>query len=126
MSEVTVAGSIAFAVYAGVLTFFSPCAYPLLPGYVGFYVSQTEGRSSIGGAFARGLVAGVGVLLTLGVFIGATFMVGQSAVERLTYVEPGVGIILIVFGYNDIRLRSAGGHVPLSTRLKRKLRRWFR
>ncbi|MBZ6494408.1 signal peptidase I [Natrinema longum] len=41
-------------------------------------------------------------------------------------VAVSVMIVLLVFGSGDIRFRSAGGHVPLSTRLERKLRKWLR
>ncbi|SIR98135.1 signal peptidase I [Natronorubrum thiooxidans] len=40
-------------------------------------------------------------------------------------VGVAVTIVLVVFGRGDLRLRSAGTHVPLSTRLKRKLRKWL-
>ena len=36
MTDVSLATNLPFAITAGVATFFSPCAYPLLPGYVGF------------------------------------------------------------------------------------------
>lgn len=91
--------TLAFALVAGVATFFSPCAFPLLPGYVGFYVSQTEGkRPSLAGATARGLVAGGGVLATFLVLIGAAFVVGRQALTQLTLLEPVVGGLLVVFG----------------------------
>ncbi|QCC59123.1 signal peptidase I [Natrinema thermotolerans] len=41
-------------------------------------------------------------------------------------VGIAVAIVLLLFGSGDIRVRSAGSHVPLSTRLKRRARRWFR
>ena len=34
---------VAFAFSAGVGTFFAPCAYPLLPGYVSYYLGETVG-----------------------------------------------------------------------------------
>ncbi|MFC6764289.1 signal peptidase I [Natrinema soli] len=37
-----------------------------------------------------------------------------------------VGIVLVIFGSGDLRVRSAGDHVPLSTRLERRLRKWLR
>ncbi|QFU82449.1 signal peptidase I [Natronorubrum aibiense] len=40
-------------------------------------------------------------------------------------VGVAVVIVLVVFGRGDLRLRSAGTHVPLSTRLERKLRKWL-
>jgi len=36
MVDATGTTSIVFALSTGIATFFSPCAYPLLPGYVGF------------------------------------------------------------------------------------------
>ncbi|QSX00381.1 signal peptidase I [Haloterrigena alkaliphila] len=39
-------------------------------------------------------------------------------------VGLAVAIVLLVFGHTDLRFRSAGDHVPLSTRLERKLRKW--
>ncbi|WP_436346022.1 signal peptidase I [Natronorubrum sp. FCH18a] len=36
-----------------------------------------------------------------------------------------VAIVLVVFGYNDLRVRSAGSHVSLSTRLRRSVRKWL-
>jgi len=64
--DVSLLSTVVFALTAGVATFFSPCAYPLLPGYVGFYVSRTDGDdASLGGATIRGIAAGSGVLGTL-------------------------------------------------------------
>lgn len=37
---------LAFAFTAGVFTFFAPCAYPLLPGYLSYYLGRTAGASS--------------------------------------------------------------------------------
>ncbi|WP_254863030.1 cytochrome c biogenesis protein CcdA [Halovivax gelatinilyticus] len=98
MSDVSLAAGVGFAVYAGILTFFSPCAYALLPGYVGFYVRRTDGEATLAGSVGRGLAAGAGVLLTLGLFLGATFVVGQLAADALRVVEPVVGVALIVLG----------------------------
>lgn len=98
MTGLPTLGAIGFAVYAGILTFFSPCAYALLPGYVGFYVGRAEGESTLGGSLVRGLVAGVGVLVVLGTFIGATYLIGNRIVDALAIIEPGVGLALVVFG----------------------------
>lgn len=99
MTDATIVPTLGFALLAGVLTFFSPCAYPLLPGYVGFYASQTDGGStSLGGAVARGLVAGAGSLLTLGGLLVAAFWIGHATMANVVYFEPIVGAILVVLG----------------------------
>lgn len=98
MADLPTLGAVGFAVYAGVLTFFSPCAYALLPGYVGFYVGRADGESTLSGSLLRGLVAGAGVLVVLGAFLAATYAIGNRIVDILSIVEPAVGLVLIVFG----------------------------
>ncbi|RZV10841.1 cytochrome c-type biogenesis protein [Natrinema hispanicum] len=88
MVDAALTTSIVFGLSTGIATFFSPCAYPLLPGYVGFYVSQTDGeQASLGGALSRGLFAGLGVLVTFTTLLGATFWVGQSTLSSIKWFE---------------------------------------
>jgi cytochrome c-type biogenesis protein len=95
----TVTGEATFAFAAGVLTFFSPCVFALLPGYVGYYVGAVEAESApLSGAVARGLAASAGALGTFAVLsvaaLGAT-----TAFERvLPVVEPLVGVLLVGLG----------------------------
>ncbi|RQH00387.1 cytochrome c biogenesis CcdA family protein [Natrarchaeobius oligotrophus] len=99
MIDAALLPTLAFALTAGIATFFSPCAYPLLPGYVGFYVSQTNpDESSIFGALGRGLIAGVGVLVTFLVLLGGAFWIGHATLSNVVLFEPIVGAILVVFG----------------------------
>ncbi|WIV67070.1 cytochrome c biogenesis CcdA family protein [Natrialbaceae archaeon AArc-T1-2] len=98
MFDAAVLGTIGFAATMGVATFFSPCAYPLLPGYVGFYVSQTDGDASLGGAISRGIAASVGILATFAVLTAVAFSIGHAAFSRVTILEPVVGALLVVFG----------------------------
>jgi cytochrome c-type biogenesis protein len=91
--------NVTFALTAGVATFFSPCAYPLLPGYVGFYVNSVDGDSaSLTGAGIRGVAAAFGVLATFALLGGATARVGQEALSNITIFETLVGGLLVVFG----------------------------
>ena len=108
---------LSIALSAALATFFSPCAYPLLPGYVGYYASQTDGNeASLGGALVRGSIAGVGVLATFAVLIGLSFWVGHSAVSNLTMLEPLVGALLIVFGVLVLVDRAPSFSVTLPKR----------
>ncbi|WP_049900679.1 signal peptidase I [Natrinema sp. J7-1] len=52
-------------------------------------------------------------------------LVAIAAVNAVV-VGLAVGVVLVLFGSNDIRFRSTGDHIPLSTRLHRKLRKWRR
>ena len=99
MSEASLVTNLSFALVAGVATFFSPCAYPLLPGYVGFYLNQADpDEVSLGRTGVRGLVAGIGALGTFGVLAGATVWFGRAAFANITYLESAVGGVLVVFG----------------------------
>ncbi|KDE60404.1 cytochrome C biogenesis protein [Halostagnicola sp. A56] len=117
MIDASLLSTVAFALTAGLATFFSPCAYPLLPGYVGFYASRTDGENaSIVGATVRGVVAGIGVLGTFAVLIGGTFWLGQSIISRLTIFESLVGGLLVVFGVLVLVGRAPSLSVPLPER----------
>lgn len=95
----TLATNVSFALTAGVATFFSPCAYPLLPGYVGFYVNSVDAdRASVTGAGTRGVAAAVGVLATFAILGGATAWIGHEALSDITIFETLVGGLLVVFG----------------------------
>lgn len=114
MVDAAFAGTVAFAVGAGLATFFAPCAYPLLPGYVGYYLSQDD--AGLGGAFARGVAATVGALLVLGAVGAALTVVGTRIVANLVYVEPVVGVGLVVLGVLVLTDRAPTPHVLLPER----------
>ncbi|WP_255171629.1 cytochrome c biogenesis protein CcdA [Natrononativus amylolyticus] len=117
MVDASLTPTILFALMAGVATFFSPCAYPLLPGYVGFYVSQTDAeRATLGGSISRGLVAAVGVLGTFAVLLGATFWVGHSTLSNVVVFEPIIGAVLVVFGVLVVLERAPSLTVALPKR----------
>lgn len=117
MTGPALATDLSFAVASGVATFFSPCAYPLLPGYVGFYVNQTDANEvSIAGAGVRGIAAGLGVLATFGVLAGATVRVGHSTLSNITVFESLVGGLLVVFGLAVLAGRTPSISVPLPKR----------
>lgn len=88
-----------FAVAMGAGTFFSPCAYALLPGYVGYYVAETgEQAAPLSGALARGGAAASGVVVTLGGLSVLALSVGEWIERALPILEPLVGVALIVLG----------------------------
>ena len=117
MTDVSLATNVPFAVTAGVATFFSPCAYPLLPGYVGFYVNSVEADSaSVLGAGVRGVAAAVGVLATFALLAGATVRVGYSTLSNVTVFETLVGGLLVAFGLLVVFDRAPSVSVPLPER----------
>ncbi len=103
---------LALAIIAGVASFFSPCAFPLLPSYLSFYTTARGDRdqsAKTAHAWVLGLAAAAGVItftLVLGALIG---LLGAGAGKALSISGPepslfvrwfrgGVGVILIALG----------------------------
>ena len=97
-----------FAFTAGVATFFAPCAYPLLPGYVAYYLGSDAGGSgesaSVGtGARLRraatvGVLVSLGFVLVYGVLAGIVAAVGTRVLADVVLLELVVGGLLVVLG----------------------------
>ena len=113
MTAPEVAGTLAFAAAAGLGTFFAPCAFPLLPGYVGYYVQQREADAP--GVWAAGAAA-VGSLAALGVVTGLAFALGQTLTSTLPLLEPVVGVGLVVLGGLTLLDRMPTMHASLGRR----------
>ncbi len=106
---------VAFAFSAGAGTFFAPCAFPLLPGYVSYYLGQTTDEAPPATPGLLGLVptetgrqlvraATVGVLVSVGFAVvygllgGVTAAVGSRLLGNVSLLEPAVAGVLIVAG----------------------------
>ncbi|MFD1640289.1 cytochrome c biogenesis protein CcdA [Halohasta litorea] len=109
----TLLNEIGLAVGTGVATFFSPCAYALLPGYVGVYLGASGDDQSLVDDAVYGLAAAVGVLVVVGLTIAAVAAVGEPVRELVTWIEPLTGIALIGFGLLLLRGSAVGWHIPL-------------
>jgi cytochrome c-type biogenesis protein len=91
------------AAVAGVSTFFSPCAFPMFPGYMSLFLglnaNQNESASATGatykGAARRALVAGS---VTASGMIIVFLMVGLALVLASSVVVPYIPYLLIVVG----------------------------
>lgn len=105
------------SVVAGIASFFSPCAFPLLPSYFSFYHSAKEDSTASSYRFSRavylGFAATLGIMtfnLVLGVIIA---VLGSGVAESLSisgsepnqfvrYFRGGVGIILLILGIGQM------------------------
>jgi cytochrome c-type biogenesis protein len=94
---------LAFA--AGVASFFSPCSFPMLPGYVGYYFGkETEDeRKRTSGVLRRalpvGMAAALGILFVY-ILIGTLIMIiGSPILPYIPLLAPLVAIMIIVFGF---------------------------
>lgn len=114
MVDAAFAGTLTFAVGAGLATFFAPCAYPLLPGYVGYAIQGDE--TGLGGATLRGLAASAGAVAVL-VVIGALLLaVGGRLARHLPLLEPLIGVALVVLGALVLSDRAPTLHLRLPER----------
>ncbi len=116
-----------FAVVAGVATFFNPCSFPLLPGYLTYY-SSTE-KAGRGRSLYNALVASVGLILfililgaTVGI-LGDTFgrslsVAGGQPNEYVLLFRGAIGAALIALGLSHFFGRGINFHFlsPLGRR----------
>ena len=114
--------AVGFAFGAGVATFFAPCAFPLLPGYVAYYLGRGDEAESAGPlarlrrAAVVGTVTSVGFLLVYGVLVAVVASVGASALQDIALLEPVVGSALVVLGGAAAAGYTVDSHVPLPER----------
>jgi len=113
MIDPTVVGAAGFAASAGLATFFAPCAFPLLPGYVGYYLSESDDAT---GMLLPAVGAAGGSLGALAVVALAILAIGQSVKTVLPVLEPIVGVGLIVFGIVTLCDRGLELTLPLPER----------
>jgi cytochrome c-type biogenesis protein len=101
---------------AGLATFFAPCAFPLLPGYVGYYATTIDGEVPLSGALVRGLAGSAGILIAFGTIAAVVASVGRAAVRHVYALEPFVGVALIAVGASIVLDRVPDIHVALPQR----------
>jgi cytochrome c-type biogenesis protein len=107
------------AASAAAATFFSPCAYALLPGYVAYYVAETGGerdRAPLIGAVLRGGAATVGVLAVFVVLFAVAISLGEAIRDYLPALELLVGVTLVALGAVIVAGIDLSVHVELPER----------
>ncbi len=120
-AQVALTGSLALAIpvaiFAGLVSFASPCVVPLVPGYLG-YVSGIAGAQDGEKGSRPRLVLGVllfiagfsAVFVTLGVLVAAA---GSQITGQLDLVTRILGAVIVVFGFAFL------GSVPFLQRERR-------
>jgi cytochrome c-type biogenesis protein len=92
---------VGLTILAAVGSFFSPCAFPMLPGYMTYFMgTETEGRQEVGWkrAVSGGLVSGLGIVSVYVLIGAAVILLGNAVKPYIPLLGPVVGIILIVMG----------------------------
>ena len=100
----------ALAALAGITTFFSPCAFPMFPGYMGLFLGLNAGearagttsKASYGGAARRAVLAGSSTalgMMVVFVVLGVALIFAANAING--YVPDlliAVGVVLVALG----------------------------
>lgn len=110
-----------FAFVLGASTFFAPCAFPLLPGYVSYYVGREGDAEDVSAELLRAV--GIGVVVSSGFFVvygalGGTILVfGKELLGNVTLLELFVGTVMIGLGSAMLAGYDLSiGHVQLPER----------
>ncbi len=110
--------AIGLALIAAVTCYFSPCSFPLLPGYIAYYFKQTSQdlvaqgadaaeeagvKGRVGKGLRLGSLSGLGLVLVYSIF-GVVFLVlvttigAVSSGDLFVYIQLAIGIVLVVLG----------------------------
>jgi cytochrome c-type biogenesis protein len=115
---------LSYAFGLGTATFFAPCAFPLLPGYVAFFLGGdgTDEPASWTGRLRRAvtvsLVTSLGFLVVFGTLAAVVFTLGNRVLANVSILELVAGVVLVVLGLGMASGRTTGAiaHVPLPER----------
>jgi cytochrome c-type biogenesis protein len=132
--------AIGLALIAAVTCYFSPCSFPLLPGYIAYYFKQTSQdladkgadaaeeagiKGRVGKGLKLGSLSGLGLVLVYSIF-GVVFLVlvttigAFSSSDLFIYMQLAIGIVLVVLGAITV------SDLPVDTsRLTNPIRRLF-
>jgi cytochrome c-type biogenesis protein len=95
------ASYISLAVLAGFAFFFSPCAFPMLPGYLAYYLkkgSEEGEKIPLRKAALAGTISAVGIIIVSLIIGVVVIFAGTSILEGVAVLGLVVGVILIVLG----------------------------
>ncbi|WP_114046095.1 cytochrome c biogenesis CcdA family protein [Acidipropionibacterium virtanenii] len=105
-------GAVPVAVFAGLVSFFSPCVLPLVPGYLSYATGQSA--AELAGGRRRAVLGSVLFILGFGVVFVATGTLvgglGRALVSHQRTIEILVGALAVLLG------AMFAGLVPLGRR----------
>lgn len=94
-----------FSFIAGLVAFFAPCSFAILPGYITYYISkhsiEDKGRKLIKNilqGFIFGLIASIGFFTVFGLAGFGVIAIGQFIKQFIPWIAIVTGIILIFVG----------------------------
>lgn len=84
-----------FAFTTGIFVLFSPCSFPLLPGYVSYYLGA---KTSLRKAITSGLLCTTGFLTVFSIIGIFTSLIGDFLSSYIPFLDLIVGLIIISMG----------------------------
>lgn len=94
--------SLSLAFSAGLLAVLAPCALPMLPSFVSFFMDTEEKKTSLVSALGFGVTTVAGFLTVfLAIGILPSFAVNMVA-SRISLVSPFIGVILVILGLGHL------------------------
>jgi cytochrome c-type biogenesis protein len=101
------------ALLAGVVSFFSPCVVPLLPGYLSYMTGMAAAEVAAGHRRGRMLIGTLLFVLGLAVvFVVAGFAIGafgQLLIQHRAVITRVLGVVIIVLGLAFAGVIGLGG-----------------
>ena len=82
----------------GLFMFFSPCALPLLPGYMGYYMAKHGEKGTVFTSVKNGLIAALGIFVTYLAVGGLASLMGAAAGNIILSLVPFIGALLVLLG----------------------------
>lgn len=106
---------LSFSYGAGVLSFFSPCAFPMLPAYISYYLGLVRGEpTSLGRGILFGGLTVLGMISIFGILGGVLGLVGGHVLgPAVPLFGLGMGIVLIALGILLLSARRLGPSLPI-------------
>jgi len=94
--------NLSLAYSAGLLAVLAPCALPMLPSFISYYMNNENEESSLMSALVFGLITVAGFLTVfLGIGILPSFALNFIS-SRIALVAPSIGVILIILGLGHL------------------------
>jgi cytochrome c-type biogenesis protein len=98
----------AFGFVAGMGAFFAPCAFPLFPAYISYYLTTVgTNREGPGRSLVLGLTCAAGSAVFFALAAVAITLLGGVASRFLISMKPVIALAVVVLGFGliaDIRL----------------------
>jgi cytochrome c-type biogenesis protein len=107
---------LAFAIVAGIATFFSPCSFPLMPGYLTRHLEVIDrdpkkmrmsvlsnGLAAAAGVFLFDMILGLAIVLIGSSFAGSLGISGPSPNLYVRIFRGAVGAFLVALGVLNLR-----------------------